>query len=187
MIRQDKVVAIRNMKTGSNTIDFFLSRNRVRMWTNAPCMNNFLGRHTPFKAMEVPLVARYGSIDDFIFITAVREPIARAESWCAYFMPPQAEPNEYLRDTFLMVPNDEMFLNGGDVPNLHVFKTETLDADMKAFGEKMGWDVLEVERRNTRKERDDRQPARKVEINLTEETKDLIRERFAWTIDNYYS
>jgi len=146
-------VHLKSMKTGSTTIDRFFTKNNIKLLNDHPGMRHFCPRHSAFAILELVMHSRFG--EDFFnqlnFITAVREPVARAESWCAHQMHPRMEANDFVRDTFLKIPNDEEFLNGGNVPNLQVVKTETLTADLKRLAKANGWPVHEVPRANTLK------------------------------------
>lgn len=179
---------VKAMKTGSTTIDVFLRKNNVTIINDTFGMQHHTTRHSPYSNLEMVIKARFGDefFDKLNLITCIREPIARAESWCAAFMNPSLDCNEYVRETFLKIVTDEEFLAGVDFDRLKVFKTEDLTKELKALAKEREWKTDEVPEANTRKEKERKTKVKKV-IEFTDETKDLIRERFKWTIDNYYS
>lgn len=184
-----KFVILRNMKCGSTAISQFLNRNG-RIVNNEGLMGNFIGHHSIYRTIRefLPMHFSLDEIEEFTWVSSVREPVARAESAYAHLANKRnyPDPDEWVMDCWMNIPTDEEVLNGLRIPNLKVFRVEKLNDEMHAWADKMKFRHKNITIKNSRAQRES-QSDFQVEFELQDSTKQALREKWSWTFENFYA
>ena len=183
------MVVIRLMKSASTSLTRFVQRNG-RLIAYHGLAGNFLGVHSPYRDIVryLPMNLEEGEMKDVIFLSAVREPISRAKSAYLHLADKKKypKPDDWIRDRWLKIPDDEEMLNGLDIPNLKVFVMERINEDAQEWAEEIGLPYPRFVRANTLFQREGSKNKIYPKCEFLPETENAILEKFRWTVENFY-
>jgi len=128
-------------------------------------------------------------IEDITFLSAVREPIARTKSAYLHLADKKKypDPNEWVKEKWLKILDDEEMLNGLNIPNLKVFKVERIQDDATEWAQDQGLTYPRFVRANTWRQREGAKAGKYPEVDLSKDVQQAIRDKFKWTLDMFYS
>jgi len=183
-----KFAIIRNMKCGSTSLSHFLRKNGMVV-NRQGLLGNFLGNHATYNSIKEHLHIAFSEeqIKQITFVSSVRNPEERAVSAYAHLSDRKCKfsIDEWILRVWMRIPTDEEILNGLDIPNLKVFRLENLYQEVKEWAIEENLDHRRITKVNSRAGREKRRP-RTIETELQKATKEAIRDKWSWTLDNFY-
>jgi len=152
-------------------------------------IGNFLGHHATYNSIKEHLHIAFSEeqIKQITFVSSVRNPEERAVSAYAHLAgrKPKLSIDEWILRVWMRIPTDEEILNGLNIPNLKVFRLENLNQEVEEWAIEENLDHITITKLNSRRVREKRHP-RTIENELQKATKEAIRDKWSWTLDNFY-
>jgi len=150
---------------------------------------NFIGHHASYESINNYLHLSFSEeqIKEIIFVSSVRNPEDRAISAYQHLANKKSYPSidQWIYDVWIKIPTDKELLNGLNIPNLKVFRLENLYQEVKEWAIEENLDHRRITKANSRAGREKRRP-RTIETELQKATKEAIRDKWSWTLDNFY-